>query len=55
MFKYLIISFNNVKAYNILFGNFNYAKDLLLEIYLIPVLSTADHKYGGKPIICYII
>ena len=29
MFKYLIISFNNVKAYNILFGNFNYAKDLL--------------------------
>ena len=29
MFKYLIISFNNVKPYNIFFGNFNYAKDLL--------------------------
>ena len=28
MFKYLIISFNNVKAYNILFGNFNHVKDL---------------------------
>ena len=29
MFKYLIINFNNVKEYNILFGNFNYEKDLL--------------------------
>jgi len=28
MLKYLIISFNNVKTYNIFFGNFNYAKDL---------------------------
>ena len=29
MLKYLIISFNNVKAYNILFDNFNYVKDFL--------------------------
>ena len=29
MLKYLIISFNNIKAYNIIFGNFKYVKDLL--------------------------